>query len=238
MSGIGVMICGHGSRDEAACDEFRRVVDRIAAAPARMAGRDGLSRVRPADHPRRPGFAAGPRRRPRAGGAGDAVRRRARQERRALGAQRLRRRARPAAGDGPRPRHRRQAAGGRARPDRRGAAARRERHRPRRDLPRRDRPRHLGQRRQRQRRQGGPDAVGGHGLRACRDRLFGRGPPAHRGGARARHAPGLPPDRGVPLLPVHRRAGAADLRGGRHGGGAPPGDRVPRRPTISTTTRW
>ena len=30
MSGIGVMICGHGSRDEAACDEFRRVVDRIA----------------------------------------------------------------------------------------------------------------------------------------------------------------------------------------------------------------
>ncbi len=30
MSGMGVMICGHGSRDEAACDEFRRVVDRIA----------------------------------------------------------------------------------------------------------------------------------------------------------------------------------------------------------------
>ena len=30
MSGIGVMICGHGSRDEAACDEFRHVVDRIA----------------------------------------------------------------------------------------------------------------------------------------------------------------------------------------------------------------
>ena len=30
MSGIGVMICGHGSRDEAACDEFRRVVDRVA----------------------------------------------------------------------------------------------------------------------------------------------------------------------------------------------------------------
>jgi sirohydrochlorin cobaltochelatase len=32
MSGIGVMICGHGSRDAAACEEFRRVVDRIAAA--------------------------------------------------------------------------------------------------------------------------------------------------------------------------------------------------------------
>jgi sirohydrochlorin cobaltochelatase len=31
MSGTGVMICGHGSRDAAACDEFRRVVDGIAA---------------------------------------------------------------------------------------------------------------------------------------------------------------------------------------------------------------
>src|SRR3954454_11488560 len=30
MSRIGVMICGHGSRDEAACDEFRRVVEQIA----------------------------------------------------------------------------------------------------------------------------------------------------------------------------------------------------------------
>ncbi|MFL5337305.1 MAG: sirohydrochlorin chelatase [Geminicoccaceae bacterium] len=30
MSRIGVMICGHGSRDKAACDEFRRVVERIA----------------------------------------------------------------------------------------------------------------------------------------------------------------------------------------------------------------
>ena len=30
MSRIGVMICGHGSRDDAACVEFSRVVDRIA----------------------------------------------------------------------------------------------------------------------------------------------------------------------------------------------------------------
>src|SRR5918993_5042454 len=30
MSRIGVMICGHGSRDTAACDEFARVVDGIA----------------------------------------------------------------------------------------------------------------------------------------------------------------------------------------------------------------
>ena len=30
MSRIGVMICGHGSRDDAACDEFSRVVDQIA----------------------------------------------------------------------------------------------------------------------------------------------------------------------------------------------------------------
>lgn len=32
MSRIGVMICGHGSRDEAACAEFGRVVERVAAA--------------------------------------------------------------------------------------------------------------------------------------------------------------------------------------------------------------
>lgn len=32
MRRTGVMICGHGSRDEAACLEFRRVVERIAAA--------------------------------------------------------------------------------------------------------------------------------------------------------------------------------------------------------------
>jgi sirohydrochlorin cobaltochelatase len=32
MSRIGVMICGHGSRDDQACDEFRRVVDRLATA--------------------------------------------------------------------------------------------------------------------------------------------------------------------------------------------------------------
>lgn len=32
MSRIGVMVCGHGSRDQAACDEFRRVVARIGAA--------------------------------------------------------------------------------------------------------------------------------------------------------------------------------------------------------------
>ena len=32
MGRTGVMVCGHGSRDEAACDEFRHVVGRIAAA--------------------------------------------------------------------------------------------------------------------------------------------------------------------------------------------------------------
>jgi sirohydrochlorin cobaltochelatase len=32
MNATGVMICGHGSRDAAACEEFRRVVERIAAA--------------------------------------------------------------------------------------------------------------------------------------------------------------------------------------------------------------
>jgi sirohydrochlorin cobaltochelatase len=32
MGRTGVMICGHGSRDGHACDEFRRVVDRVVAA--------------------------------------------------------------------------------------------------------------------------------------------------------------------------------------------------------------
>ena len=107
MSGIGVMICGHGSRDEAACDEFRRVVDRIAerlpewpvamgylefARPIIREGLDAL-RARGVDHVLAvPGmlFAAGHVK-------NDVP----------VGAQRLRRRARPAAGDGPRPRHRR-----------------------------------------------------------------------------------------------------------------------------------
>jgi sirohydrochlorin cobaltochelatase len=54
----GVMICGHGSRDQGACDEFRRVVGRIAAALpewpvemgylefARPVIREGLDRLR------------------------------------------------------------------------------------------------------------------------------------------------------------------------------------------------
>ena len=238
MSRIGVMICGHGSRDDAACVEFRRVVDQIAdRLPewpvamgylefARPIIREGLDR------------AARPGRRPRAGGARHAVRRRAREERRALGAQRLRRRARHPARDGPRPRHRRQAAGGRARPDRRGPGARRERCRPGRDLPARGRPRHLGQRRQRQRRQGRPHAVGGHRLRPCRDRLFRRRPPAHRGGARARRAPGLPAHRRLPLLPVHRRPGPPDLRGRRRWSRRAIRRSSSSRRTISTTTRW
>ena len=64
MSGIGVMICGHGSRDEAACDEFRHVVDQIAESLpewpvamgylefARPIIRDGLDslRARGVDH--------------------------------------------------------------------------------------------------------------------------------------------------------------------------------------------
>ncbi len=36
---------------------------------------------------------------------------------------------------------------------------------------------------------------------------------------------GLPPHRRLPLLPLHGRAGAPDLRGGRHRGGPPPADR-------------
>src|SRR5918993_1627980 len=64
MSRIGVMICGHGSRDTAACDEFARVVDGIAGRLpewpvamgylefARPIIREGLDRLRAAgvDH--------------------------------------------------------------------------------------------------------------------------------------------------------------------------------------------
>src|SRR5918911_3445247 len=58
MGRTGVMVCGHGSRDQAACDEFRHVVDRIAAAfpewPVEMGYlefarpiiREGLDRLR------------------------------------------------------------------------------------------------------------------------------------------------------------------------------------------------
>ena len=60
MSRTGVMICGHGSRDDQACVEFARVVDAIASQAAGASGGDGLSRVRPADHPRRPRPAARP----------------------------------------------------------------------------------------------------------------------------------------------------------------------------------
>jgi sirohydrochlorin cobaltochelatase len=58
MGRTGVMVCGHGSRDQAACDEFRHVVGRIAAALpewpvemgylefARPIIREGLDRLR------------------------------------------------------------------------------------------------------------------------------------------------------------------------------------------------
>ena len=123
MSRIGVMICGHGSRDDGACDEFRRVVGQDRPAAAGMAGGDGLSRVRPADHPRGPG-------RLRARGvdhvlavpgmlfAAGHVKNDVPSVLNAYAAEHG-----LEAGDGPRPRHRRQAAGGRARPDRRGAAS-------------------------------------------------------------------------------------------------------------------
>lgn len=60
MERIGVMICGHGSRDREACDQFARVVERIRAALpqwpvemgylefARPVLREGLDRLRDA----------------------------------------------------------------------------------------------------------------------------------------------------------------------------------------------
>ena len=240
MSGIGVMICGHGSRDEAACDEFRRVVDQIAPAAARMAGRHGLSRVRPADHPRRPRTACGPAASTAswpcpgmlfaAGHVKNDV---------------------PSVLNAYAAEHGLRLDMGRdlgidakllaAARDRIDAALA--------DVAESDIGLDetclvvVG------RGTSDSDANGnvakvarmlweGMGFAPCRDRLFGRRPPAHRGGAGARGPAGLPADRRVPLLPVHRCAGAADLRGGRRWWRHGIRRSSSSRRATSTTTRW
>ena len=238
MGRTGVMVCGHGSRDQAACDEFRHVVGRIAArcrtgrsrwatssSPGRSSARGSTAlRARGVDRVLAvPGmlFAAGHVKNdvPSVLNAYAAEHGLAIEMGRDLGIDA-------------------EAAPGGARPDRGRAAPRGGRRPARRDLPAGRRPRHLGQRRQRQRRQGRAHALGGHGLRPCRDRLFRRRPPAHRRGARPRRPARLPPHRRLPLLPVHRRPGPAHLRRRGRRGRAPSRDRHRARRPTSTTTRW
>ncbi len=225
---LGVMVCGHGSRDVEACWEFAALVRHIAGRLpdwpvehgylefARPILRDGLEALK-AKGARQilavPGmlFAAGHVK----NDVPSVLNRWAMES------------GVPVA-HGPRPRDRREAAGRRSGPDRGRARAVGPRGRARGDAPAGRRPRHLRQRRQRQRRQGGADAVGGHGLRPCRDRLFGCRPSTYRRGARARHPPRLPADRRLSLFSVHGRPGAADLRRRRCRRPRPSRDRDPQ----------
>ena len=239
MSGIGVMICGHGSRDEAACDEFRRVVDRIAERLpewpvamgylefARPIIRDGLDALRARGVDRVlavPGmlFAAGHVKNDVPSVLNAYAAEHGHPDR-----------------DGPRPRHRPQAA---------------------------RRPRATGSRPRWQRAESDvgldetclvvigrgtsdSDANGnvakvarmlweGMGFAHAEIGYSGVAHPRTEVALERADAARLPADRRLPLLPVHRRAGAPDLRGGRCRGRTPSGDRVPARPTISTTIRW
>ena len=223
---IGVMVCGHGSRDVDAVEEFERLVRGLARRlPKHPLERGFLEFARPTlreglDRLRARGVDSRARR------ARHAVRRRPRQERRAVGAQRLRRRACASDRVRARSRHRAKAARRGARPDRGRARRAGIRSAAGTDPARGGRPRHLRSRRQRQCRQGRAHAVGGHGLRLGRGGLQRRGPSARRRAARARRPTGLSPHRGVPLLPVHRRSGPPHLYPDRRGRRPASRDRV------------
>ena len=120
----------------------------------------------------------------------------------------------------------------------RSAGIRQDRRSAPRDAACRRRPRRLRPRRQFQRRQGHAHAVGRHGLRLGRDRLFRRHLPAGRAGARARGEARLPPHRRVPLLPVHRHPGPAHLRRTPTRSRRSIPESSSSRPPTSTTTRW
>ena len=92
MNQTAVLLCGHGSRDPEAIGEFERGRRRVAPRLAPRAGvrfRHRLSRIRPADDPRRARRARGARRPPHPRRAGHAVRREPRQERPAVGDEQL-----------------------------------------------------------------------------------------------------------------------------------------------------
>ncbi len=239
MSKIGVMVCGHGSRDLEAITEFQSVAAGIEAAIAAISGRLGFPRIRPADHPRRTRQALWRWRAAHPGDPRHAVRRRPCEERHPLGAQHL---CGPASRsqDRLRPRSRRgPKAARRRRPAHR--AGRSRRHKPGRaggDPADGRRPRHLRPRCQFQYQQGRADAVGGHGLRLGRGLLQRRYIPAGRARPRACGEAGLPAHHRLSLFPVHRRAGEAHLPHRRPARRAPSGDRVPESRLSQGSSRW
>ena len=87
--GTGVMLCGHGSRNQLAVGEFADLDRRSARAPARRSHRVRLSRVRRSGDPPRPRQAARAGAHPHPRRARHAVRGGPRQERHPLGAQHL-----------------------------------------------------------------------------------------------------------------------------------------------------
>ena len=231
MSKIGVMVCGHGSRDLEAITEFQSVAAGIARRAAAISRGPRLPRIRPPDHPRRarqaargracehilavPGmlFAAGhvkndiPSVLNDLCGAASAISAIDYGRDLAVGPKAAARRA-PSASSRPK---RAATTPGAARGDAADGG----------------RPRHLRSRRQFQHHQGRAHALGGHGLRLGGGLLQRRHLPAGRARPRACGEARLPPHHRVPLFPVHRRAGEAHLSHRRPDGRAPSGDRVP-----------
>ncbi len=211
MNEPAVLLCGHGSRDPEAIEEFEQAAAALRAAPRAAAiSRPAISNSPARRSARRwPACAArGARRDP--GGAGHAVRREPRQERPAVGDEQLYGRAIPGSRCG-------SAAISAIDPNLLAAAADRiaavapaaERA----DIAaRRRRPRHQRPRRQLQHRQDRAHAVGGAGVRLGRGGVQRRRASAGRRGARPRGAARLPPHRRVSVFPVHRRSGQAHLR--------------------------
>ena len=228
MSKVGVMICGHGSRDVNAVTEFDAVArglrERLPQYQVESGFlefatpiiRDGLDKLHAARHDlvlAVPGmlFAAGHAKNDIPSvlrtyeashpGHGDPVR--------------------------PRARHRSEDAQGGGRSDSTDARPGKRRRRVARHHAGGGGARHVRLRRELQRQQGDAHAVGGLRVRMGRGLLLrgdlppGRARTAPRGPAR------LPPHRRLSLLPVHRRARQAHLRPHRQGGGGESGDRIP-----------
>ncbi len=209
MSEPAVLLCGHGSRDPEAIDEFEQAAAALRARLARPRFRDRLSRIRPADDRRSARRFACARRGEDIGRAGHAVRREPRQERPAVGDEQLHGRASGGRGAArPRPRDRPETARGRGRPHRRRRAGERTLG----IAARCRRPRHQRPRRQRQYREDRAHAVGRARLRLGRSGVQRRRASARRRGARPRGASRLPPHRRLSVFPVHRGAGQAHLR--------------------------
>ena len=235
MSEPAVLLCGHGSRDPEAIEEFEQAAAALRAPPRWPRLRDRLSRIRPADNRRGARRLAGARRGRHTGDAGHAVRREPRQERPAVGDEQLHGGAARGRGAA-RPRSRRSTRNCSRRRPTASPPSRRRRNAPD-SLLRRRRPRHQRPGRQRQHREGRAHAVGRAGLRLGRGGVQRRRASAGRRGARPRGAARLPPHRRVSVFPVHRSPGQAHLR--RRPTPPPPASRrsSSSRPTTCATIR-